>query len=139
MQAISTLCFPGCCDEALSFYRDAIGAVVLFHHRVGDIVDPAQVKPGTAHRTLRAGLRIGDTRFYLADGHAGGGPVFQGVALTLACASAAEAAGMLAALADGGNVQVPLRSTAWAEVFGTVVDRFGLHWTVEAGVRHGAA
>jgi PhnB protein len=36
-------------------------------------------------------------------------------------------------------VQIPLRATAWAEVFGTVVDRFGLHWTIEAGKRHDAA
>ena len=138
MQAIPTLYFPGACDAALSFYRDAIGADILFHHRVGDIVDAAHVKLGTAHRTLRAGLVIGGLRFYLADGH-GVTPGFQGISVTLSCASADEAERMLAALADGGTVLIPLRATAWAEVFGTVVDRFGLHWTIEAGKRHDAA
>jgi PhnB protein len=138
MQAIPTLYFPDMCDAALSFYRDAIGADILFHHRVGDVVDPAHVKPGTGHRTLRAGLCIGGVRFYLADGHGTGGPSFQGVSLTLSCASADEAERMLAALADGGTVQIPLRATAWAEVFGAVLDRFGLHWTIEAKPRHEA-
>jgi PhnB protein len=138
MRAIPTLYFPGCCSEALAFYRDAIGADILFHYRVGDIVDPAHVKPGTAGRTLRAGLAVGAIRFYLADGH-DSAPAFQGISLTLACASLAAAQRTLDALAEGGTVQIPLRSTAWAEAYGTVFDRFGLHWTIEAGVRHGMA
>ena len=139
MQAITTLYFPGFCEEALAFYRDAIGAEILFHYRVADLVAPADVKPGTGDRTLRAGMRIGDSRYYLADGHFTDAPAFAGMALTLACASAQEAARMLDALAVGGAVRLPLRSTAWAEALGTVVDRYGLHWTVEAGVRHDTA
>jgi PhnB protein len=28
---------------------------------------------------------------------------------------------------------VPLRATAWAQAFGAVIDRYGLHWMIETG------
>jgi PhnB protein len=135
MQTIPTLHFQGRCDEALSFYRQALGAELMFRFKVSDVVDPQAIKPGTGDRILRAGLRIGDSVVYLADGHGADGPSFQGVSLTLAVANQDEAQRMAAALAEDGSVQIPLRATAWAEVFGTVIDRFGLHWTIEAGRR----
>ena len=46
---------------------------------------------------------------------------------------------MALALSDGGSIQMPLRASAWAEVFGMVIDRFGLHWTIEAGRRFATA
>lgn len=135
MQAIPTIHFQGICDEALSFYREAIGAELLFRFKVSDVVDPQAIKPGTGDRILRAGLRIGDSIIHFADGHGAGPAVFQGFSLALSVASQDEARRMLDALAEGGSVPIPLRPTAWAETFGTVIDRFGLHWTVEAGRR----
>jgi PhnB protein len=135
MQAIPTIHFPGNCNEALSFYREALGAELLFRFKVSEVVDPQAIKPGTGDRILRAGLRIGGNLIQFADGHGAGGPAFQGFSLTLSASGQDEAARMLASLAEGGSVQIPLRATAWAETFGTVVDRFGLHWTIEAGRR----
>jgi PhnB protein len=136
MQAIPTIHFPGNCDEALNFYCKAIGAELLFRFKVSEVVvDPQAIRPGTGDKILRAGLRIGDSVIQFADGHGAGGPAFQGFSLTLSAASEDEAGRLVEALADGGKVQIPLRTTAWAETFGTVVDRFGLHWTIEAGRR----
>lgn len=135
MQAIPTIHFQGNCDEALSFYREAIGAALLFRFKVSDVVDPHAIRPGTGDRILRAGLRIGDSLIQFADAHGADRPASHGFSLTLTAAGQDEAQRMLDALAAGGSVQMPLRSTAWAEVFGTVVDRFGLHWTIEAGRR----
>lgn len=135
MQAIPTIHFQGICDEALSFYREAIGAELVFRYKVSDLVDPQVVKPGTGDRILRAGLRIGASIIHFADGHGAGPAAFQGFSLALSVASHDEARRMLDALAEGGSVPIPLRSTAWAETFGTVIDRFGLHWAIEAGRR----
>lgn len=135
MQAIPTIHFQGNCDEALNFYCEAIGAELLFRFKVSEVVDPQAIKPGTGDRILRAGLRVGDSVIQCADGHGAGSPAFQGFSLTLSAASQDEAGRMIEALAAGGQVQMPLRATAWAETFGTVVDRFGLHWTIEAGRR----
>jgi len=139
MQAIPTIHFQGRCDEALAFYRAAIGAELLFRFKVSDVVDPHAIKPGTGDRILRAGLRIGDSVIHCSDGHGADAPAFQGFSLTLAAAGEDEARRMAEALAQGGKVQVPLRATAWAEVFGTVVDRFGVVWTIEAGRRFATA
>jgi len=136
MQAIPTLYFQGVCDDALSFYHGAIGADILFHYRVADIADAQQIRPGTAGRTVRAGLRIGATVLYLADAHRPDSPPPAGFSITLTAVTPDEAARLLDALADGGAVQFPLRETAWAVAYGTVRDRFGVHWTVEAGVKH---
>jgi PhnB protein len=135
MQAIPTIHFQGSCDDALSFYREALGAELLFRFQVSDVVDPQLIKPGTGNRILRAGLRIGDSVIHFADRHGADGPAFRGFSLTLAAESEDQARRMALVLSEGGSVQVPLRSTAWAEVFGMVVDKFGLHWTIEAGRR----
>lgn len=135
MQAIPTIHFPGNCNDALSFYREAIGAELLFRFKVDEVVDPPAIRPGTGDRILRAGLRIGDSVIQFADSHGAAGPSFQGFSLTLSAASGDEAQRLMDALRDGGSVQIPLRATAWAETFGTVLDRFGLHWTIEAGRR----
>jgi PhnB protein len=135
MQAIPTIHFQGRCDDALSFYREAIGAELLFRFKVSDVVEPQAIKPGTGDRILRAGLRIGDSVIHLSDGHGAASLAFQGFSLTLAVAGEDEARRMAEALAESGKVQLPLRATAWAELFGTVVDRFGVVWTIEAGRR----
>jgi len=35
-----------------------------------------------------------------------------------------------AALADGGQVRMPLTKTFWSPRFGMVVDRFGIGWMI---------
>jgi len=42
----------------------------------------------------------------------------------------AEADRIFAALADGGQVQMPLNKTFWSPRFGMVTDRFDLGWMV---------
>ena len=42
-----------------------------------------------------------------------------------------EARRLLGALADGGTVSMPLERVAWSELFGSCVDRFGVHWMVD--------
>jgi PhnB protein len=131
MQAIPTIYFPGRCAEALSFYRDTLGAEVLFQLTAVADQPPTYLEPGSAGKILRAGLRLGDTMVYLSEGHHASEPAFQGFSLTLHLDTEGEAQRMLQALAEGGSVRVPLRATALAQCFGAVIDRFGLHWTIE--------
>ncbi|MCS0806772.1 VOC family protein [Massilia agilis] len=130
MQVIPTLYFPGLCAEAISFYREHLGAEVLFQLTAGG-AQPEYLPPGSPGKIIRAGLRIGDTVVYLSEGHHGGVPAFQGVSLALHLANQHEAARILHALGAGGSIRVPLRETAWADSFGAVTDRYGVYWTVE--------
>ena len=53
---------------------------------------------------------------------------FHGVSLTITVANDAEADRTFAALLDGGQVQMPLDKTFFADQFGMVADRFGIMW-----------
>lgn len=136
MQAIPTLYFPGLCAEALSFYRDALRADVLFQLMEVPGSHPQFLPPGSPGKIIRAGLRIGDSVVYLSEGHhPGQAPAFAGVSMNLHVDSADEAASILGVLGERGDVRVPLRAVAWADAFCAVVDRYGVHWMIEAGTR----
>jgi PhnB protein len=109
--------FQGRCDEALAFYRDALGADTTVFARFADKV---------AH----AVLNIGDTVVLASDGQGEGQPEFNGFSLSLTASDDAEAERLFAALSDGGSVQVPLAPTPFASRLGLVADKFGVPWMV---------
>lgn len=47
---------------------------------------------------------------------------------------------MFAALVTAGAVEVPLERTAWADLIGAGVDRYGVHWMVDdtGEAKHGS-
>ncbi|SDF06237.1 PhnB protein [Massilia sp. PDC64] len=136
MQTIPTIYFPGLCAEAISFYRDVLHADVLFQLTAIPDSPPQFLEPGSPGKIIRAGLRIGESVVYLSEGHhPDQAPAFAGFSMNLHVDSADEAARILQALGEGGDVRVPLRPTAWADAFCAVIDRYGLHWMIEAGSR----
>ncbi len=127
------LFFDGKCEEAVEFYRRALGAEVEMMMRFRDCPEPAQpgmVPPGSENKVMHAALRIGDTMVLASDGRCLGQPEFRGFALSLTAANEAEADRLFAALADGGQVQMPLSKTFFSPRFGMVADRFGVVWMV---------
>ena len=136
MQAIPTIYFPGLCAEAISFYRDVLYADVLFQLTAIPDSQPQFLAPGSPGKIIRAGLRIGGSTIYFSEGHhPDQAPAFAGFSMNLHVDSADDVARILAALGEGGDIRVPLRATAWADAFGAVIDRYGLHWMIEAGTR----
>ena len=124
------LFFDGKCEEALEFYRRTIWAEVTALLRWKDNPDPQMAMPGAADKVMHARLRIGDTMVMASDGRCQGKPEFQGFALSLTAADAAEADRLFAALGDGGQVQMPLSETFFSPRFGMVADRFGVSWMI---------
>ena len=125
------LYFNGRCEEAVEFYRRAIGAEVNALTRFKD--NPGSTAPaGAGDKVMHADLRIGDTTILASDGQCIGTPDFRGFSLSLTAAKDAEADRVFAALSDGGKVQLPLMSTPFASRFGMVADRFGVLWTIVA-------
>jgi PhnB protein len=127
------LFFEGRCDEALDFYRRALGAEVTSLMRNRESPEPHQpgaLPPGTEDKVLHAVVRIGDTTLMVSDGRCSGKPVFQGFALTISAPNVARADQMFAALADGGQVQMALAKTFFSPRFGMVTDRFGVLWMI---------
>jgi PhnB protein len=127
------LFFNGRCEEAIEFYRQALGAEVTTLMRFKDSPEPPQpgmVPPGSENKVMHANLRIGDTQIMASDGRCMGKPDFEGFALSLMVPSEAEADRRFAALADGGKVQMPLARTFFSPRFGMVTDRFGVLWMI---------
>jgi PhnB protein len=120
--------FQGRCEEALEFYRDAIGADATVFARFGDI--PGSAAAAAAAKVAHAVLRIGDTVVLASDGQGAGQPDFSGFSLSLTVSDDAEAERLFAALSAGGIVQVPMAPTPFASRLGLVADRFGVPWMV---------
>ena len=133
MQLRPYLYFEGRCEEAVEFYRSALGAEVtmLMHFRDSPGPrDDTTVPPGADDKILHVSFLIGDTMVQASDGRCLGQPSFQGFSLSLTVPNEAEAERRFASLADGGQVQMPLTKTFFSPRFGMVADRFGVSWMV---------
>jgi PhnB protein len=128
MQIQPYLFYNGRCDEAIEFYRAALGAEVLMLMRFKD--SPEATSHGAPEKVMHATLRIGDTTVSVSDGRCDGAPSFQGFALSLTVPNDAEAQRLFTALGQGGRVQTPLAKTFFSSQFGMVADRFGVLWIV---------
>lgn len=124
------LFLDGRCDEAIAFYREALGAEVAMLVRFKDAPDPAMAPADGADKVMHARLTIGGTTVLASDGRCLGRPSFQGFALSLTATDEAEAERLFAALSAGGEVQMPLAKTFFSPRFGMVADRFGVSWMV---------
>ena len=105
------LSFDGRCEEAIEFYRSALGAEVTMLMRFRENPEPGMCTPEAGDKVMHASLRIGDSTLLLSDGRCGGKPAFHGFALSLSVPNEAEAERLFASLADGGQVQMPLTKT----------------------------
>jgi PhnB protein len=133
MQVQPYLFLDGRCEEAINFYRKAVGAEVVMLMRFKESPEPHQpgmVPPGAENKVMHAAFRVGESTVLASDGRCMGKPNFQGFALSLTVASEAEADRTFAALGDGGQVQMPLNKTFFSPRFGMVADRFGVTWMV---------
>lgn len=122
--------FNGRCDEAIEFYKKAVGAQVGFLMRFKDSPDPNACAPGTADKVMHSSIRIGETELFASDGRCAGTGAFTGIMLSLGVTSDAEAEKYFAALSDGGTVRMPMGPTFFASRFGLLQDRFGVNWMV---------
>ena len=130
MQVQPYLFFDGRCEEAVEFYRKALGAEITMLMRWKDSPDPQMCQPGAEEKVMHMSFRIGDTTLLATDGECAGKANFQGFSLSLTAADDAEAERLFAALADGGQVRMPLTKTFFSSRFGMVADRFGVPWTI---------
>jgi len=126
------LSFGGRCEEALNFYRTALGAEVDMLMRFDespDPVPPGMLQAGFEKKVMHASFRIRGNALMASDG-CGDASKFDGFRLALTVATEAEARQAFDALARGGNVDMPLAATFWSPCYGMVTDRFGLGWMV---------
>lgn len=123
--------FGGRCEEALEFYRNALGAETEALMRFSDSPEPHPgVAPGNESKVMHASFRIGDTRLMASDGRCEGTPGFDGFSLSITVPDDADAERVFQALSAGGKVEMPLTKTFWTSKFGMLEDKFGVGWMV---------
>lgn len=129
----SYLFFDGRCEEAIEFYQRTLGAEVQMMMRFKESPEPPQpgmCPPHSEDKIMHATIRIGETSVMLSDGRCSGKPDFQGFALSITAPTEAEADRLFNALADGGQVHMPLAKTFFSPRFGMTADRFGVCWMI---------
>lgn len=130
------LFFDGNCEEAIGFYRDALGGeleALMRYHENPETPPPECAPPaGWEDKVMHACLRIGELRLMASDDASRQSTRFEGFSLALTVPDEAAADRAFAALVEGGQVLMPLDRTFWSPRFGMLVDRFGVGWMVMA-------
>lgn len=127
------LFFGGRCQEALDFYREAVGAEIGLVMRFDQSPDPVpagMLAPGFESKVMHCEFKVGDTAVLASDGTSEGDGGFHGFSLALTLHDEAAARRAFDALAAGGKVLMPLTRTFWSPLYGMLHDRFGVHWMV---------
>jgi PhnB protein len=126
------LFFGGRCEEALEFYRKALGAEVEMLMRFNESPDPTppgMLQAGFEKKVMHATFRVRGVPLMASDG-CNEKSTLDGFRLSLALPTEADARRAFDALADGGSVQMPMGKTFWSPCFGMLIDPFGLGWMV---------
>lgn len=126
------LFFAGRCEEALEFYRVAVGAnigMVMRFNESPEPPPPGVLQPGFESKIMHSSFTIGGTHLMASDG-CDDRTTFSGFSLSLTVPTEAEADRAFAALADGGKIQMALSKTFWSPRYGMLTDRFGISWMV---------
>ena len=126
------LSFNGTCEAAFAFYASHLNGQIESSFTYGGSPAAATAPPGWDDKIMHATLRIGDTLFMGADVAPESFEPARGFSLTLNVDSPTDAERLFQALAEGGTIGMPMQETFWAARFGTLVDRFGIPWSINA-------
>jgi PhnB protein len=135
------IAFKGNCKEAVDFYKEKLGAEVLFTQTYG--ASPmADKAPGSEDKIMHTSFKIGDAVIMACDN------VFEGqnatvvgnnISLAIGTNDIEEAERAFNAMSDGATIVMPMQQTFWAERFGMLTDKFGINWMFnceKAGADH---
>lgn len=128
--AHSYIFFDSNCREAMEFYQTlGIGEI---ESMIANEDAPAgsEYDPVRSKNIMHASMKVGDTLVMASDMPQQWYKKPQGFNVHVTASSVAEADRIFAALAEGGQVEMPLEKTFWAERFGACVDRFGIPWMI---------
>ena len=130
MQISTYLLFDGQCEEAFKFYEKCLGGKIESMIPHAGTPAEAQMPPEMRNKILHARLSVGDQVLMGSDCPPGRYDQPKGFSVSLEVKDPAEAERIFNALAENGNVKMPIQKTFWASRFGMAVDRFGTPWMI---------
>ena len=130
MKLYTHLNFGGNCDEAFRFYEKHLGGKITMVMRKSDLPAGAPQPPGPATAVIHARMTVAGVELIGNDVPSDYFKPIRSSYLYLAVDSAEAADQIYAALADGGDVGIPIAETFFASRFAQLRDRFGTLWTI---------
>jgi PhnB protein len=120
--------FAGRCAEAFRFYEAHLGGTVTMMMTHGQSPDQSRIDPSRKDAVLHARISIGGAVLMGAD--IPGAEPMRSAYLSLSADSDPDAERVFSALADGGQVFMPMQETFFASRFGQLRDRYGINWMI---------
>lgn len=130
MKMTPYLSFNGNCREAFRFYEKILRGKIAFMQTYGDAPPTEKMSPESRDKVMHVRLTVGDFVLMGSDAPPQYFSKPQGFSISLNTDDVAEAERLFNALADNGEVKMPLQETFWAKRFGMVIDQFGIPWMV---------
>lgn len=133
---VTYLSFPGTTREAMTFYQEVFGGELTVN-TFGEFQAVPEGDPAT-DKVMHANLQSDSFRIMASDydeRFIGGVPysVGQHASTSVVLDDAEDGRRIFDALADGGNVEMPYDKQVWGDHYGSVTDKFGQPWMVNAG------
>ena len=130
MLNLPTISFPGNCDEAITFYKEAIGAEVkTIVYNGNDPADPNMDKSLPPNFVTYSEVLLFGTLVMMADG-AKQKMSCENFSFTLSFGSEEDVTSVFNKLADGGEIVEALSTEFYGYLMGCVKDRYGISWTI---------
>lgn len=126
------LTFSGRCQEALEFYKQALGAEIHCAMKFNESPEPPPpgvLAPGFEDKIMHSVFSLRGATLMASDG-CDTSEAFGGFSLSIQASDEADAHQLFKALAEEGEITMPLGKTFWSPCFGMVKDKFGLSWMV---------
>jgi len=134
MKLIPFLGFNGKTHEAMAFYAQVLGGKVTSEMKYRDmpLMESQEgcggMPPETLDHVAHSQLEVGSAVLMAADGPSSEGQ--GGTTINIEVDSIDEAERVFKALADGGEIKMPITETFWAHRWGFLIDRYGKPWMV---------
>ena len=125
------LMFGGNCREAFTRYQEIFGGELVLMP-MSEMPSEEPAPPDQADMIMHGALTFDGNLLMASDDPTGGFDGVRGMHVNYSVADVAEAERVFEALADGGQVTMPIEETFWSPRFGMCVDRFGTPWMVNA-------
>ncbi len=128
MQLYTYVNFRGTCADAFRYYERHLGGTIGMMMTRGEAPDQTHIPPDTKHLVLHARITIAGTE--LAGADVPTAEPMRSAYLSLAVDTDADAERIFQALADGGQILMPMQEAFFASRFGQCRDRFGINWMI---------
>ncbi len=119
--------FQGNAEEALNFYKEALGGEIISINRYGD--SPMPSDEDYKNKIIHSRLQFGSNLIMISDTFKGNIVSTKGnIQLSISMDDEAKTQEIFDKISAGGRVTMPLAKQFWGATFGMLEDKFGVSW-----------